>query len=200
MILRASTVLLGFVLLTGLIGCDKGKSADTGTAASSAAAAASAATAKEAPSNADVTLKEGDAAPDIEMTMQDGRKVKLSSLKGQFVAVYFYPKDQTQGCTIEAQNFRDRFDDLKKAGITVIGVSTQDAASHKAFIEKEKLPFDLAVDEDKNIAKAFGVPAKFAGMHARQTFLIGKDGKIKKVWRDVTPKDHADEVLSAAKA
>ncbi|CAN5894290.1 thioredoxin-dependent thiol peroxidase [soil metagenome] len=145
-------------------------------------------------------LKEGDPAPDLSMTLQDGRQLKLSSLKGQMAVVYFYPKDQTPGCTVEAENFRDRFDDLKKAGIVVIGVSTQDAASHKAFIEKEKLPFDLAVDEDKAIAKAFGVPPGFMGMHARQTFLIGKDGKIKKIWRDVTPKDHANEVLTAAQS
>ncbi len=146
------------------------------------------------------SLKEGDPAPDVELLLQDGRKIKLSSLKGQLVAIYFYPKDQTTGCTMEAQNFRDRFDDLKKAGVTVIGVSAQDAESHKEFIAKEKLPFDLAIDEDKSLAKAFGVPLIGPGLHARQTFLVGKDGKIKKVWRDVTPKDHADEVLAAAKA
>jgi peroxiredoxin Q/BCP len=144
-------------------------------------------------------LKEGDAAPDVEMTLQDGRKMKLSSLRGRFVALYFYPKDETHGCTIEAQSFRDRFDDLKQAGVTVIGVSTQDASSHKDFITKENLPFDLAVDGDDALAKAFGVPSTL-GMHARQTFLIGKDGVLKKVWRDVTPKDHAGEVLAAAKA
>lgn len=188
----ARLVLLGLVF--AVAGCDE-KPKPTETTAASGAPAASA-----APTSAEKALKEGDAAPDVEMTLQDGRKVKLSSLKGQLVTVYFYPKDETTGCTIEAQNFRDRFDDLKKAGITVIGVSTQDAASHKAFIEKEKLPFDLAVDEDKALAKAFGVPLRGPGLHARQTFLIGKDGKIKKVWRDVTPKDHADEVLAAAKA
>lgn len=184
----ARLALLGLVF--AVAGCDD-KPKPTETTAASASAA---------PTSAEKMLKEGDAAPDVEMTLQDGRKVKLSSLKGQLVTVYFYPKDETTGCTIEAQNFRDRFDDLKKAGITVIGVSTQDAASHKAFIEKEKLPFDLAVDEDKALAKAFGVPLRGPGLHARQTFLIGKDGKIKKVWRDVTPKDHADEVLAAAKA
>jgi len=170
------------------------------SSASTASATAPAASATTSATPSATALKEGDAAPDVEMTMQDGKKVKLSSLKGQNVVVYFYPKDQTQGCTIEAQNFRDRFDDLKKAGITVIGVSTQDAASHKAFIDKEKLPFDLAVDEDKSLARAFGVPLLGAGFHARQTFLIGKDGKLKKIWRDVQPKDHADEVLNAAKA
>jgi peroxiredoxin Q/BCP len=204
MMARASTVLtlaLSLGLGLGVVGCDDKKKADpTGTGPVASATPSAAASMTTTTTAADVKLKEGDPAPDVELPLQDGRKVKLSSLKGQLVAVYFYPKDQTPGCTIEAQNFRDRSDDLKKAGITVIGVSTQDAASHKAFIEKEKLPFDLAVDEDKTIAKAFGVPSKFAGMHARWTFLVGKDGNIKKIWRDVTPKDHADEVLSAAKS
>lgn len=186
--------------------CDKPKT-DVATPPASASGHAASSAAVTPPSTDEspgalhaATLKEGDAAPDVEMTLQDGKKVKLSSLKGQYVALYFYPKDQTQGCTVEAQNFRDRFDELKKAGITVIGVSAQDAASHKAFIEKEKLPFDLAIDQDKTLARAFGVRLLGAGLHSRQTFLIGKDGKVKKIWRDVTPKDHADEVLSAAKA
>lgn len=193
MLLRAAPVVL---LLLGLVACDDKTKTSTTTAAAAPAPAGSAST-----SAATSKLEEGDAAPDVALPLQDGRTIKLSSLKGQLVALYFYPKDQTSGCTMEAQNFRDRFGDLKKAGITVIGVSTQDAASHKAFIEKEKLPFDLAIDEDKSIAKAFGVPLVAGGtMHARWTFLVGKDGKIKKIWRDVEPKDHADEVLAAAKA
>jgi peroxiredoxin Q/BCP len=186
--------LLLAVALLSLVACKKDEPTATTTAPSASASAAT------ATATATATLKEGDAAPDLSMSLQDGKQLKLSSLKGRMAVVYFYPKDQTPGCTVEAENFRDRFDDLKKAGITVIGVSTQDAASHKAFIEKEKLPFDLAVDEDRSIAKAFGVPAGYPGMHARQTFLIGKDGKIKKIWRDVTPKDHANEVLSAAQS
>ena len=185
--MKALTLLLVAGALLSTAAC--GKKDDPATTAPAASGPATTA-----------SLKEGDPAPDVAMPLQDGRQLKLSSLKGQLAVVYFYPKDQTPGCTVEAENFRDKFDDLKKAGIAVIGVSTQDAASHKAFIEKEKLPFDLAVDEDKSIAKAFGVPPGFMGMHARQTFLIGKDGKIKKVWRDVTPKDHANEVLSAAQS
>src|SRR5262249_11963179 len=162
-------------------GCDdKTKSKAVTTTALSASTALNVAPGS---STTPTALREGDVAPDVEMTLQDGRKVKLSSLKGQLVAIYFYPKDQTSGCTMEAQNFRDRFDELKKAGITVVGVSAQDAASHKAFIEKEKLPFDLAIDEDKSLAKAFGVPLMGPGLHARQTFLVGKDGTIKKIWR-----------------
>lgn len=193
------------LLAIALVACNPSSSSTATTTSSSASASAATTTATPAAtttaSAATASLKEGDPAPDVEMTMQDGKKVKLSSLKGQNVVVYFYPKDQTQGCTIEAQNFRDRWGDLKKANITVIGVSTQDAASHKAFIEKEKLPFDLAVDEDKSLARAFGVPLIGGGsVHSRQTFLIGKDGTLKKIWRDVTPKDHADEVLNASKA
>jgi peroxiredoxin Q/BCP len=185
---------LGLLALLALAACndDKNKTPTTTTTVTPAASTSAAASATP------TSLKEGDVAPDVEMTLQDGKKVKLSSLKGQLVTVYFYPKDMTSGCTMEAENFRDRFEDLKKAGITVIGVSTQDAASHKQFIEKEKLPFDLAIDTDQSIAKAFGVPVSASGYHARQTFLIGKDGTIKKIWRDVTPKDHANEVLAAA--
>lgn len=199
MFVRLSVSLL---TLAAFAGCNPSSSAPSTSSSSTATSASASATPSTSATAAATTgaLKEGDAAPDVEMAMQDGRKVKLASLKGQNVVVYFYPKDQTPGCTVEAQNFRDRFDDLKKAGIAVIGVSTQDAASHKAFIEKEKLPFDLAVDEDKSLARAFGVPLIGPGLHSRQTFLIGKDGKIKKVWREVQPKDHADEVLAASKA
>lgn len=144
--------------------------------------------------------KEGDAAPDVDLALQDGKHVKLASLRGKHVVLYFYPKDQTTGCTIEAQDFKARHDELVKAGVTVIGVSTQDAASHQSFIEKEQLPFSLAVDQDHAIAKAFGVPVSASGNAARQTVLIGKDGKVKKIWRDVTPKDHAAAVLAAAGA
>ena len=190
MFLRTAAPLFAGLLALASQGCDSKSKTSTSPPTSASVTASQGA------------LKEGDMAPDVEMTLQDGRKVKLSALRDHLVVVYFYPKDQTSGCTMEAQNFRDRFEDFKTAGVTVIGVSTQDAASHKAFIDKEKLPFDLAVDEDKSIAKAFGVPQMGVGLgyHARQTFLIGKDGRIKKIWRDVTPKDHADDVLSAAKA
>lgn len=187
--------LLPFALLV-LVACDK-KEEPAAPATVASATAPSAAV--SAPLVTDgKKLAEGDPAPDIKMPLQDGKTLELSSLKGKNVVVYFYPKDETTGCTIEAQNFRDKFEDLKKADITVIGVSMQDAASHKAFIEKEKLPFDLAID-DGSIAKAFGVPLK-GTLHARWTFLVGKDGKVKKIWRDVSPKDHAVEVLQAAQS
>lgn len=150
-----------------------------------------------APAPATTELKEGDPAPDVTLTLQDGKQVKLSSLKGEQVAVYFYPKDDTPGCTVEAQGIRDSWDELQKAKVHVYGVSTQDAASHQAFIDKHKLPFDLVVDSDKSVAQAFGVPLK-GDYASRQTFLIGADGKIKKVWRSVNPPDHAKDLLTAA--
>lgn len=144
-------------------------------------------------------LAEGDNAPDIELTLQNGNKIKLSSLKGKPVAIYFYPKDDTPGCTVEAQGIRDSWNDLKAANITVYGVSTQDAESHKQFIEKYNLPFDLVIDADESVAKAFGVPVRL-GFAKRQSFFIGADGKVKKIWRDVKPDGHAAEILAASKS
>lgn len=143
-------------------------------------------------------LGEGAPAPQVAMTLQSGKTLRLAELAGKNVAVYFYPKDETPGCTLEAAQLRDAFEELKKADVTVIGVSSQDADSHKRFIEKERLPFDLAVDADGSIARAFGVP-RILGHHARQTFLIGKDGRVKKAWRKVRPDGHAQEILEAAK-
>lgn len=143
-------------------------------------------------------LKVGDDAPALTLTLQDGKTVPLQSLKGQQVVVYFYPKDDTPGCTVEAQGIRDEWEAFQKAGIQVFGVSMQDAASHSAFIEKHKLPFGLVVDADQSVAKAFGVPVTGGQFAARHTFLIGQDGKIKRVWREVTPKQHAKELLEAA--
>jgi peroxiredoxin Q/BCP len=143
-------------------------------------------------------LQVGDPAPQLTLTLQDGKTVDLASLKGKQVAVYFYPKDDTPGCTVEAQGIRDEWKAFEKAGIQVFGVSGQDAASHTAFIEKHKLPFNLVVDKDGAVTKAFGVPVSGGQYAARNTFLIGADGKIKQVWRNVNPQAHAKEVLEAA--
>lgn len=143
-------------------------------------------------------LEAGDPAPDITFKLTDGKEVKLSSLAGKQVLVYFYPKDDTPGCTAQAQGLRDGWTELQAAGLEVYGVSTQDAESHKAFIEKHNLPFPLVVDEDGAVAKAFRVPMRLS-FAARQSFLIGKDGKIKQVWLEVDPKEHASTVIAAAK-
>ncbi len=165
-----------------------------------AAPAPSASTAA-APAEAAATkpLAAGDAAPDITLKLHDGKEVRLSSLQGKQVLVYFYPKDDTPGCTIEAQGIRDGWADMQAAGLQVYGVSMQDADSHKAFIDKYSLPFPLVVDSDGAVAKAFRVPTKLT-FAARQSFLIGKDGKIKQVWLDVNPKEHAAAILTAAKS
>jgi len=143
-------------------------------------------------------LQVGDPAPQLTLTLQDGKTVDLASLKGKQVAVYFYPKDDTPGCTVEAQGIRDEWKAFEKAGIQVFGVSGQDAASHTAFIEKHKLPFNLVIDKDGAVTKAFGVPVSGGQYAARNTFLIGADGKIKQVWRNVNPQTHAKELLDAA--
>lgn len=146
--------------------------------------------------SATAPLAVGDPAPDVTFTLQDGSKVSLASLKGQPVVVYFYPKDDTRGCTIEAEGIRDDYSAFEKAKVKVFGVSTQDAESHVAFIEKFDLPFDLVVDSKGEVAEAFRVPLN-RGMAARQTFLIDADGKIKRVWLNVEPSGHAKELLAA---
>ncbi len=142
---------------------------------------------------------EGQPAPEVTLTLEDGSSRALSSLRGTAVALYFYPKDETPGCTIEAQEMRDLHDEVTKAGVTVLGVSTQDAASHRAFIEKERLPFHLVADTSGEVARAFGV-ALTLGFASRDTVLIGPDGVVRKVFRKVSPKGHAAEVLRAVRS
>lgn len=146
------------------------------------------------------SLAVGDPAPDVTFTLQDGSTVALSSLKGKQVLVYFYPKDETPGCTAQAEGLRDDWPEVQAAGLQVFGVSTQDAESHKAFIEKHSLPFPLVVDTGGKIATAFKVPLMRDEFAARQSFLIGADGRIKQVWLDVDPDAHAGDVIAAAKS
>jgi peroxiredoxin Q/BCP len=176
-----------------------GTTATAPTAAPSSAAAASPASASSG-STSIVELKVGDPAPAVKLTLQNGNTIDLAGLKGKQVAVYFYPKDDTPGCTVEAQGIRDQWEAFQKAGIEVFGVSMQDAASHTAFIEKHKLPFNLVVDADKKVTESFGVPVRGGEFASRHTFLIGADGNIKQVWREVTPAEHARQVLEAAGA
>lgn len=151
----------------------------------------------------ELKLKEGDKAPEFTVATNGGGKVSLPDFKGKNVILYFYPKDDTPGCTKEACAFRDHWDDFKKAGAVVLGVSTDKVKSHDKFVEKYKLPFTLLADEDKSIVQAYGVwgPKTFMGVKytgtSRVTFLIGPDGKIKKIWPKVKPAEHAQEVLAA---
>ncbi|HEY0426605.1 MAG TPA: thioredoxin-dependent thiol peroxidase [Pyrinomonadaceae bacterium] len=148
-------------------------------------------------------LKEGDNAPDFSVKNQNGEDVKLSDLRGQKVALYFYPKDDTPGCTKEACSLRDNFSNLTGAGIKVFGVSMDSEKSHQKFISKYELPFDLLVDADHSIADSYNSygEKKFMGKTyngiLRKTFLIDEDGKIKKIFDKVNVDAHADEVLQA---
>ena len=151
----------------------------------------------------EIMLKEGDKAPDFSSKDQDGNSVNLADLKGQRVVLYFYPKDDTPGCTKEACSFRDADDIYRSKGIKVLGVSTDDEKSHKKFISKFQLPFDLLADTDKKIVNDYGVwgeksmyGKKYMGTN-RKTFLIDEQGKIVKVFDKVDVSAHADEVLAA---
>lgn len=144
-------------------------------------------------------LSSGDRAPDFKAFNQDGKIIHLSSLTGKPVLIYFYPKDDTPGCTKEACQFRDEYAKFKKLGAVVLGVSTQDSKSHQHFRLKHQLPFDLLVDKDGSIAEKYGVKkTSILGLHflSRQSVLIGADGKIFKFYSDVNPNTHANEVLA----
>ena len=151
----------------------------------------------------ELKLKAGDVAPDFSVASNGGGKVSLADFKGKPVILYFYPKDDTPGCTKEACAFRDGFAEFKKRGAVVLGVSTYPVKSHDKFVEKFKLPFTLLADVDKRIVTAYGVwgeksflGRKYLGTH-RVTFLIGSDGRIIKIWPQVKPDEHAAEVLAA---
>jgi peroxiredoxin Q/BCP len=150
----------------------------------------------------ELKLKAGDKAPEFSALTQEGQ-VSLADFHGKQVVLYFYPRDDTPGCTKEACAFRDSFADFKKKGAVVLGVSTDPAKSHSKFAAKYKLPFLLLADEDRKIVEAYGVwgekrfmGRKYQGTH-RVTFLIDAEGKIKKIWPTVKPEEHAAEVLSA---
>jgi peroxiredoxin Q/BCP len=148
-------------------------------------------------------VKEGATAPAFKTTDTNGKSLSLKDFRGQKVVLYFYPKDDTPGCTKEACSFRDGFLKFKKRGITILGVSPDSEKSHQKFTAKYKLPFTLLADTDHSIADAYGVYGEkkfmgrtYMGIH-RTTFLIDEKGKIKKVFEKVKPDDHADEVLGA---
>jgi thioredoxin-dependent peroxiredoxin len=148
-------------------------------------------------------LKEGDKAPNFTAFTNGGGKISLADFKGNAVILYFYPRDDTPGCTKEACGFRDHFAAFRQKGAVVLGVSVDPVKAHDKFVAKFKLPFLLLADEDKKIVNDYGVwgqkmfmGRKYDGIH-RVTFLIGPDGKIKKIWPQVKPEEHAAEVLAA---
>lgn len=147
----------------------------------------------------------GKQAPNFELEGQDGREYSLADYKGKYVLLYFYPKDMTSGCTVEAQCFRNRMNDFKALGVQVLGVSCDDTKSHKKFAEKEKLNFPLLADVDKKVVNAYGVwveksmyGKKYMGIQ-RDTFLVDPSGKIVKHYLKVKPETHIEEVLEDLK-
>jgi peroxiredoxin Q/BCP len=150
-------------------------------------------------------VADGEAAPDFDLPSDEGHTLRLSKLKGHPVVVYFYPKDDTSGCTREAQDFTALAADFAKAGVKVIGISPDSAASHAKFRKKYELTVSLAADEDKSVAQAYGVwveksmyGRKYMGVD-RSTFLVDKKGQIARSWRKVKVPGHAQDVLAAAR-
>lgn len=148
-------------------------------------------------------LKEGDIAPAFTVATDQGGRVSLADFKGKNVILYFYPKDDTPGCTKEACGFRDSYTQFTKKGAVVLGVSTDSVKAHQKFITKFELPFTLLADEDQELVQSYGVWGEktfmgrtYQGTH-RVTFLIGPDGRIKKIWPKVKPEEHPAEVLAA---
>jgi peroxiredoxin Q/BCP len=147
-------------------------------------------------------VAEGKPAPDFELTTDTGETVKLSDLRGKQVVLYFYPKDDTPGCTTQACGIRDAYREFEDAGAVVLGISPDSAASHEKFKQKYSLPFTLLADDEHTVAEAYGTWGEktymgrtYMGVE-RSTFVIGEDGNVKKVLRKVKPDTHADDVLA----
>ncbi len=150
-------------------------------------------------------LKEGQKAPSFSLPASTGKTISLDELKGKKVVLYFYPKDNTPGCTKEACNFRDNIGALQKEGVVVLGISLDSLSSHDKFVSKYSLPFPLLSDTDAKVSNAYGsygekslYGRKFMGLY-RMTFLIDEAGKIARMWPKVKPDGHALEVLQAVK-
>ncbi len=162
------------------------------------AAALPACAATQRPDGGTGMLPVGSAAPDFAAKDATGKAVRLSDAAGSSRVVYFYPKDETPGCTKEACAFRDAFDQYKARGVVVFGVSRDTEASHDEFRKNHSLPFSLAADPDGTIEHAYGVPELMghSGIASRVTFLVSKDGHVSYVWKNVDPAIHAAEVLA----
>jgi peroxiredoxin Q/BCP len=150
-----------------------------------------------------ITLKEGDKAPDFKGLDQNGKEVSLSDFKGKKLVLYFYPKDDTPGCTKEACNLRDNHSELLKKGFAVVGISPDDSTSHQKFIKKYELPFSLLADTEKTIMKAYGawgeknMYGKIVEGVLRSTFIIDENGVLLKVFKKVQTETHTEQILKA---
>ena len=148
-------------------------------------------------------VEEGKPAPDFELESDSGERVKLSSLRGKPVVLYFYPKDDTTGCTTQACGIRDAYGEFERAGAVVLGISPDDAASHAKFKEKYGLPFTLLADPEHEVAERYGTwsEKRYNGRTywgvSRTTFIVAPDGTVAKVMQGVKPDTHADDVLAA---
>lgn len=192
------TTLLAFGLFLVVSGCAQKEpppAATTAAAPSTQAAVTTSDKGSAAPSE----LTVGKAAPDFAATAHDGMALKLSALKGKHVVLYFYPKDETPGCTKEACAFRDAWKDLEATGVVLVGISSDSIDAHKKFAEHHKLPFHLVSDADGAIARAYGVPNN-AGFLARHSIVIGPDGAVKHIYRTVDVTKHASEILADVKS
>lgn len=146
-------------------------------------------------------LAEGVPAPDFSLPAHDGRTIRLSDYKGKnHVILYFYPKDDTPGCTKEACAFRDDYNKFKPFGVEILGVSTDPIASHQAFARKYDLNFPLLADEKKEVARLYGALNPEKGYARRMTYLIAKDGIIRRIMPNVTVDGHSEELFTAVKA
>ena len=141
----------------------------------------------------------GAAAPGFNLTTNEGKQVNLNDFKGKWVVLYFYPKDFTSGCTLEAHNFQRDIASYEKANAVILGVSVDDAASHKSFCEKEGLSFKLLADTEHKVSDAYGSVMDYNGKQysARNTFIIDPKGNVAKVYLKVSPPKHSEEVLAA---
>ena len=153
-----------------------------------------------------MSVNVNDKAPEFTLQDENGKEVSLKGLRGKVVVLYFYPRADTPGCTVEACEFRDTYKQMQKTGAVLLGISPDTPQAQKKFQEKFKLPFPLLADADKEVADAFGVlqmknmyGKKVMGI-ARTTFVIGPDGRIKHIFNNVKAEGHAEEVLEAAKA
>ncbi len=151
-------------------------------------------------------VNEGDLVPDVKLQGLEGNTVSPADFKGNKLVLYFYPKDDTSGCTAEAQAFSVLAEEFEKAGVWILGVSKDDAKKHRKFIDKYELKVPLATDADGSVCEAFGTwieksmyGRKYMGID-RATFLVDRDGVVKRVWRKVKVPGHAEEVLAAARA
>ena len=143
--------------------------------------------------------QEGTLAPDFTVQNTSGKRVHLSDFRGKKLVLYFYPKDDTPGCTVESCGLRDQYQKIRELGAEVLGVSVDSVESHRKFTEKFHLPFQLLADTDKSITKAYGVLNDKSNMSRRVTFLIDEQGKILKTFQTVKPAEHPQEILDALK-